>query len=811
MSSVAKISFLGGASAIGASCALVETDAANILVDCGIRFQPGNALPDLSVLSGKRLDAVVLTHAHTDHTGALPVVCDAFPGVPVHATSPTADLVTILMRDALKLMGAADRDADVPLYNALQVERAESALRPVNLGDEVEIYGVRIRWFPASHILGASMVHLSTPGGQVLFTGDYSVSAQATVPGLTRPTLPVDVLVSESTYGERLHEDRSAAERRLISQVKAVVEAGGRVLIPAFAIGRAQEVLRILKRALAKGDLPPVPVYVDGMVRAVCDVYARHPRWVSRQLEAEIRHGRHPFYDEQIQPVTSPAHRAEVVHETPAIFVASSGMLSGGASVVYARAMAPCPNDAILITGYQDEESPGRALLNLAKGEGPRTLRLGDETVEVRCQVASYGLSAHADRLEMAGLIEAIRPRSVVLVHGDGGAKEALARSLSCRDVVLATDGEVVVRRGRAGPGLSASNTGRALPGDDDIDRIRALLGPPSERPVRDRTIGDAWFGADVHADDVHRLATELERRGLVRRDDNRRNRLWVLAPNETDAFPDEADLEVELKAENPKGELLELCMRARCSNPTTDFSVEGAFHVAVMSWQYDGEELRSEPHRSSSRKLSEQLAARELLAIVERRSGSSDTVEFDEVEGAALQTANPKGKLLEHCARQKLGTPEFVQEPSPRGYAVRAVLLDGSRSRAFVSRKLKLAEHAAARELLDILLEGAPVQHTNGSDVLAASPAPRNENARMRLNELRQVGIIDDFGYELLERSGPSHQPIFVMGAWATVSGDEGRLRGADVRAGSKKDAERVAAEALMDRLREEGLVGRG
>jgi Cft2 family RNA processing exonuclease/dsRNA-specific ribonuclease len=793
--STAKITFLGGASSIGASCALLETDAANLLVDCGIRFQAGHALPDLASIHGKRLDAIVLTHAHTDHTGALPVVCDAFPGTPVYATPPTADLVAILLRDALQLMNAADRDAEVPLYSELQVQQALQAIRPVNADELVEIYGIGMRWFPSSHILGASMVHLSTPAGQILFTGDYSVAAQATVPALTRPSVEVDVLVSEATYGERLHEDRAAAEKRLVDQIRRVVEAGGRVLIPAFAIGRAQEVLRILKRALSKGELPPVPVHVDGMVRGVCDVYQRHPRWVSRQLEAEIRHGAHPFYTDLIQPVRSPQDRVRALEDKPAIFVASSGMLSGGASVTYARALAPCADDAILITGYQDEESPGRALLNLASGQGPRTLRLGESTVEVACKVASYGLSAHADRLEMAGLIESLRPRTVVLVHGDASAKQTLSRSLRCRDVVLASDGEVVLRQGRSGSSLERAPS-RELPSEGDVDRVRSLLGPPGDEPLRDRAISEAWYGDGVSSEEVQQLVTRLEALGLVRRDDRRRNRLWVLAPQE------EAVIERDLKEQNPKGELLELCMRIRCAAPTTEASVEGAFHVSVMTLEHASKALRTSPHRASSRKLSEQLAAREMLGLLDEMLEIKDACVVDDDLAAALQEVNPKGKLLERCARERRGTPQFEQRPSRSGYAVQAVV-DVLRSHVHVSRQLKLAEQAAAAELL-VLLSGD--QETVVPAVAEAPPA--RGDARMRLNELRQVGVLEGFGYELIERRGPSHQPVFVVVAWAEA-GSFGRIESARTEARSKKDAERAAAEGLMDRLEEVGVVG--
>lgn len=795
MSAAAKLTLLGGASAIGASSTFVETDAANILVDCGIRFQPGNALPDLASIAGKRVDAIVLTHAHTDHTGALPVVCDAFPGTPVFATPPTADLVGILLRDALRLMDSPERDAEVPLYTELQVQQALDAIRPVNAGEAAEVYGVRMRWFPSSHILGAAMVHLETPAGQLLFTGDYSVGPQATVPALTRPSLSVDVLISEATYGDRLHEDRGAAEQRLIDQIRRVTIEGGRVLIPAFAIGRAQEVLRILKRALSKGELPEVPVHVDGMVRSVCDVYVRHPRWVSRQLAAEIRNGTHPFYTDLIGPVRTPQDRRAVLEQGPCVIVASSGMLSGGASVAYARALAPNAKDAILITGYQDEESPGRALLRLAAGEGPRTLRFGEENVEVACQVASYGLSAHADRLEMAGLIESLRPRTVVLVHGDPGAKVSLSRALSCRDIVLATDGEVVIRQGRSG--TPAKPMERALPCETDVARVRSLLGPPGPEPLLDRLVAQGWFGAEVSSADVQDLVTRLENLGLVRRDDRRRNRVWVLAPLETDAYPDEAGLELELKSENPKGELLELCMRMRWDPPIVESRVEGAYHLTTMTLVCGDRRLCTQEQRASSRKVSEQLAARQMLKELEGALESKDAFEVEEEIAAALMGVNPKGKLIERCTQEGWAVPCFGQHFSRRGYAV-DVAVGVHRSHIHVARQLKLAEQAAAAELLALLSKGA--LRVQEREEVEAKPAARGGDARMRLNELRQLGVVEDFGYDVVDRRGPSHQPVFVVVAWANVP--EGRVEGTAVEARSKKQGEREAAEALLERL---------
>lgn len=148
----------------------MEVAQTRLLIDCGARFDPRHPLPDLSQLSGKPLDAIVVTHAHTDHTGALPVVYDAFKGVPVYATPPTIDLLNILLRDALKIMSSPERGGEMTLYTDTQMERLLESLVPVQNGHPVRIGQVEATYLPASHILGASMVHLATPGGSILFT-----------------------------------------------------------------------------------------------------------------------------------------------------------------------------------------------------------------------------------------------------------------------------------------------------------------------------------------------------------------------------------------------------------------------------------------------------------------------------------------------------------------------------------------------------------------------------------------------------------------------------------------------------------------
>ena len=449
-----KVHFLGGADEIGASSCLVEVAGRRLLVDAGVRMgaKVSDRLPHLSLIDEVGgLDAILVTHAHLDHSGALPLVHTSFPEVPVVTTAPTLALLRVLLLDALKVMEVkAEQEEEIPLYPRPAVEAllgrtlGVGFLEPVPLCDGA----LRATFFPAGHVLGAAAIGLETPEGNLLISGDVSLADQLTVTGMPRPAFSPDLFVCESTYGSRLHASRRVEEERLARAVVETLREGGSVLIPAFALGRAQEVILVLRRALAARDAPQVTVHVDGMVRAINAVYGSHTDALSPRLRDRAQSGRGLFYpgDGRIRPVGSPQERESIVESGPTVIVASSGMLAGGPSSFYASRLATSAENLIAITGYQDEEAPGRRLQELADGERSE-IALQGAKVKVSCRVATFGLSAHADAQELAGLATVLRSGAVALVHGDEDARAGLAvqlRERGLEEIHLPAAGDAV-------------------------------------------------------------------------------------------------------------------------------------------------------------------------------------------------------------------------------------------------------------------------------------------------------------------------------------------------------------------------------
>jgi len=433
---------LGGANEVGASSYLLNIRNYNILLDAGIRVnrKGKDMLPDLEKLPAK-LDLVLFSHAHMDHMGALPVVFRRNPEALYYTTHPSKLLSAILLRDSLKLMQLEkESDKKLPLlFTEDELKQSLWRLEAVSFEEWFEpVKGIKVYFHPAGHIMGASsiLIHDTEKDIKILYSGDISIANQKTVSGAILPSKElisnINLLILESTYGGGKHPKRQDEESKLAHNVGEVIEQGGAVLIPAFALGRAQEIILILRDHILGKKIPPFPVYVDGMVRTICDLYTELPDYLPDKIKNYIRNSRQPvFWNEG---PSAPARVIKGNKETrteallrPCCIISSSGMMVGGPSVWYAKQLLDNKKNAIFITGYQDEESPGRRLLELKTGEN---IILNDETFEVKCKVTRYHLSAHADQGQLCQWISNIKPQAIILIHGDPPSIQALRTKL---------------------------------------------------------------------------------------------------------------------------------------------------------------------------------------------------------------------------------------------------------------------------------------------------------------------------------------------------------------------------------------------
>ncbi|MBQ9325043.1 MAG: MBL fold metallo-hydrolase [Clostridia bacterium] len=504
--------FAGGAMEVGGSCIYVRIGDKGILFDAGIRQGSGkDPLPDFRAIQlAGGVDAILVSHAHMDHTGSLPVISKAYPNARIYMTPMTERLTRVLLADSLKIMDK--REEEIPHYSAEDVAAMLDRVVPVRLEFPCAILeGFSVTCYPAGHIAGAVCMYLETPEGTILYTGDVAMQAQRTIDGLRLPSrLRPDVMIMESTYGDRLHANRQAEEIRLVHILDECIAQGKKILIPAFALGRAQEVLLILRSAMQKKEIPRVPVYVDGMVRDINRVYTMYPTYLRSSLARRIMRGTEPFYSEDVRAVAPLEDRNTLVNQKgPCIFVSSSGMLTGGPSMLYAKTLAPREDACIIITGYQDEEAPGRALMNLLEHPEEASICLDGVTVPVKCRIEQVGLSAHADQSELCSIADRLSPRNLILVHGNQAAMDTLGRELARdvrRRIYEPHTGETVemllgVRRSQLPRILEQSMHANNMPEPDSLKTFREKL--MQWYPLRSFTPEECyylWFGKALHA-----------------------------------------------------------------------------------------------------------------------------------------------------------------------------------------------------------------------------------------------------------------------------------------------------------------------
>ncbi|OPJ65079.1 MBL fold metallo-hydrolase [Clostridium oryzae] len=426
-----KVTFCGGAYEVGASCILLNIDNKNILLDCGIRqSQSKDILPDFRLIQEYGgVDAIIISHAHMDHTGSLPIISKEYPYAKIYMNIMTKDLLRVLLYDSIKIMSS--KEAEIPIYSENDIVYMLDRVHTINYEVDLEILeGIKLTLYNSGHIAGGSCIYLIGKEGSFFYSGDFSLFLQNTVGGAKIPKLRPDAAIFESTYGDKLHSNRQIEEDRLLELARTCIENNGKMLIPAFALGRAQEILLILKKAMNNNKLKKVNVYVDGMIKNINRVYKQNPLYLKSSLGKKILRGIEPFYNENIIAVSNNEDREKIIgSKESCIVVSSSGMLTGGPSQYYAEKIASLENGYIVISGYQDEESPGSKLLSLVDSE-EKLLEINNKIIPLKCYIDKIGLSAHGDKNEIKALIDRLTPKNIFLVHGEGTVIESLGREV---------------------------------------------------------------------------------------------------------------------------------------------------------------------------------------------------------------------------------------------------------------------------------------------------------------------------------------------------------------------------------------------
>ncbi len=426
---------LGAARGIGASCFRVQIGPYEIVMDAGTRPKGSDPLPAFELL--ERPNLILITHAHLDHIGALPIFHRDFPDVPMICTHGTREIAHVMLTDGLKVQTAQQKQGNEDfgqVFSADDLDRTLFTLQTQPVGvDFSPLPGLTVRFIHAGHIVGAACIYLQYGNRSILYTGDYNTTSSRTAEALKLADLPeADILITESTYGADTHPSRRSQESDLIKAIVEVVGNGGNVLIPAFALGRAQEIILAI-RTSALFHSVNVPVYVDGLVREVTDLFQTQLDLLPAAVQ-NFAKTQSPFFSEKSSPqiisIASAKERPLAIAH-PSVIIASSGMLTGGASIGYAKILLERENAAVFISGYTDEESPGRLLQSLEPGT---EIELDGTPLTVRAKIQRFNLSAHADRVGITQVIHRVNPQHLILIHGSKSALHELSRAGDLRD-----------------------------------------------------------------------------------------------------------------------------------------------------------------------------------------------------------------------------------------------------------------------------------------------------------------------------------------------------------------------------------------
>ncbi|MDZ7746981.1 MAG: beta-CASP ribonuclease aCPSF1 [Halobacteriales archaeon] len=437
-----RITTLGCCREVGRASFILSTPETRILVDCGDKPGAEGEVPYLQVpealgAGAHTIDAVVLTHAHLDHSALVPLLFKYGYDGPVYCTEPTRDLMGLLQLDYLDV---AAKEGRTPPYESSQVRETIKHTVPIEYGDVTDIApDVKLTMHNAGHILGSAISHFHIGDGlyNVAFSGDVHYDDTRLFNGAVNEFPRVETLVMESTYGGRndYQTDQADSERKLKKVINEVYERDGKVVIPAFAVGRSQEIMLVLEQAMRSGDIPEMPVHLDGMIWEATAIHTTYPEYLRDDLRDRIFHdGENPFLADQFNHIDGgEEERQDVADGEPCIVLSTSGMITGGPIMSWLHHFGADPDNRLVFVGYQAQGTLGRRIQNgwdeipmndTAAGLETLTLKMDVETVD--------GFSGHADRQGLENFVKTMNPRpeKVLCVHGDESSVQDFSSAL---------------------------------------------------------------------------------------------------------------------------------------------------------------------------------------------------------------------------------------------------------------------------------------------------------------------------------------------------------------------------------------------
>ncbi len=443
-----RLTALGGHREVGRSATLVSTNNSKILIDCGM-MNTNNAgerpwegapylyLPEVQPLDS--IDAVILTHAHLDHSGMAPMLYKYGYEGPIYMTQPTRDLAVLLQNDFIKVAHAEGYKSP---YDTKHIREELKRTIVLKYNETTDITpDVRLTFYNAGHILGSASVHLHIGEGlyNVVLSGDVKFEKTWLFNMANNHFPRVETFMTESTYAGRddYHKTRKDASETLINIIKRTFEKGGSVLIPVFAVGRSQEVMMVLEEAVRKGLLPEFPVYLDGMIMEATSIHAAYPEYLNRDLREQIMVQReNPFMHPIFKKVETREQRMSICDSTEnKVVLATSGMMNGGPVMEYFRSWVDSSKHALVFVGYQAEGTLGR---RIQRGAREITLSEGGKqsTYEVKIDVeVAEGFSGHSDKKQLFSYIATMmpKPNRILVNHGESEKAQDFARQVKQR------------------------------------------------------------------------------------------------------------------------------------------------------------------------------------------------------------------------------------------------------------------------------------------------------------------------------------------------------------------------------------------